>query len=408
MIQEEFNTYVSKNGMRIIHKKDNSLITMIGIAIGVGSRDETIHEHGVAHCIEHMLFKGTRKRNSTQIINRIESIGGELNAYTSKEETIVYASVPKEFSFRAIDILFDIVTNSKFPEEELKKEKTVILDEINIYKDSPSELIYDEYENMLFKSSSIGHYILGTEKSVKNINYKKLNNFYKKYYYTENMVLFIYGDIDFDKVKDMIDYHSTTTSQNIPTKRISTDKDFIFHKVKRKGTYQSHIVLGKKAYSMYDDRKNALSLLTNILGGNSMNSRLNFILREKFGLVYNIEASYTPYTDTGIFTINLGTSKENKKNAIFLIKEELSNIIEYGLSENEIEKAKIQQKGQLKLAIDNRENIFLSMGKTFLYFDKILTTNSLFEKIDRISVEEVNAVAKEILDWDTMSSLIYL
>lgn len=398
------------NGLRIVYKKDvDSLVTMIGYAVRVGSRNESIGEYGMAHCLEHMLFKGTKKRSNINIINRIEAVGGELNAYTTKEETVIYAFVPKEYGFRTVNILTDIVTNSTFPQSELEKEKVVIIDEINSYKDSPSEQIYDDFENMLFSKSKMGHYILGTEKSVKNMTSDSIRKFYAKYYNPQNMVLFVNGNIDFELMVSQVEYmFASSYKQHYAHNNINCIYNTnVVSKKRNKNTHQNHIILGRTAYSMYDDRKNTLSLLTNILGGNSMNSRLNMLLREKEGLVYSIDASYTQYSDTGIFNISWGCAKENTNKTIEIIENELIDLCTNGISEDELTRAKIQQKGQLKLAVDSRENLFLSMGKSILYFDKVYTIDEMFSKIDSIKIEDINSVAKDILDPKSMSRLIY-
>lgn len=398
------------NGLRVVYKKDsNAIVTMVGYIVRVGSRNESSMEYGIAHCLEHMLFKGTKKRSNINIINRIEAIGGELNAYTTKEETVIYSVVPKEFSFRAVNILTDIVTNSVFPESELEKEKIVIIDEINSYKDSPSEQIYDDFENILFANSKLGHYILGSEKSVRNVTSYKLNKFYKKYYRPDNMLLFICGNVEFDQILSQLEYMFKDSI--CPINNLIFDANQYTQKnvskTRNKKTHQNHITMGRIAYSMYDDRKNALSLLTNILGGNSMNSRLNMLLREKEGLVYDVYASYVQYSDTGLFNISWGCAKENTQRTLDIIENELTQLSTIGISKEELIKAKIQQKGQLKLAVDSRENLFLSLGKSSLYFDKAYSLDDLFPKIDSITLEEINAVAKEILDPKSMSRLIY-
>ena len=401
--------YKLNNGLRIVYKEDrNALVTMIGYAVRVGSRNESQREHGIAHCLEHMLFKGTKKRSNINIINRIESVGGELNAYTTKEETVIYAFVPKEYGFRTVNILTDIVTNSVFPKTELEKEKVVIIDEIDSYKDSPSEQIYDDFENMLFSKSNLGHYILGTEKSVNSITSDSLMKFFKKHYQPNNMVLFLHGNIDFSLVISQVEYLFSSSYPSFTHNVINCNHNTnAVARIRNKKTHQNHIILGRTAYSMYDDRKNTLSLLTNILGGNSMNSRLNMLLREQEGLVYSIDAMYTQYSDTGIFNISWGCAKENTRKTIDIINSELLYLSSNGITEDELNKAKIQQKGQLKLVADSRESMFLSMGKSVLYFDKVYTVEEMFSKIDSIKIEDINGVAREILNPQSMSRLIY-
>lgn len=397
-----------RNGLRIVNIQDDSDILMMGFAIGVGARDENTREYGMAHLLEHMLFKGTKKRSSLNIINRIETIGGDFNAYTTKEDTFVYISLPKDYAFRGINMLCDIVSNSQFPDEELAKEKVVIKDEINTYRDSPSELIFDEIENQVFAKSPIGHFILGSERSLDFISRDALMRFYKKHYRADNMVLFILGKIDFDKTVSQVEYLLSDLS--ISTDYIRKKSDLSInptHIIHRKSTFQHHYLLATKAYDMKDSRKDALSILSNILGGNSMNSRLNLSLRERNGLVYNVDSAYTAFTDTGIFSINFACAKENSAKALDLVYKELDDIRHNSISAKSLDIAKRQQKGHLMMAMDNRENVFLALGKNYLYHNKFDTMEQIFDRIDRVTIDDISNVAQEIFNKDNFYTLLY-
>lgn len=405
--------YTLDCGLRLLYRPLQSPVVYVGIAIGVGTRHEKRGEYGLAHFTEHMLFKGTTSRSSTDIINELEEVGGEINAYTSKEETIVYAICPREYAERALRLLADLVQNSIFDAEELRKEQTVVIDEIQSYEDSPSELIWDEFEDIVFKGHPIGHGILGTEKSVANFTQKGELSFYQRHYRPERMAVFIHGDIDMPHLLSVAQdcfptANSTATAPEFtayPPAKLQLEPKQI---VRRRGTHQRHVLIGATAYDKHDKRCLGLRLLVNILGGPGMSSRLNMSLRERAGLVYNVECNYTAYSDTGLVAIYFGCASRNEQEAIRLAMDELRQMSSIPLSEEELSAAKRQLKGQLTVASDGHENYFLALGKTFLHKDKIdETLSETMDRIDSLVREDLFEIAQEIFAPERMFTLIY-
>lgn len=404
----EYQFHCLSNGIRIVHKYTDSNIAHCGLIINTGSRDELEDETGIAHFIEHCIFKGTSKRKSYHIINRIDSVGGDLNAYTTKEETFVYASFLKEYYPRTLELFADIVFNSLFPEKEINKEKDVVIEEISSYKDSPSELIFDEFEQQVFKNHSLGNLILGSAKDIKRYKSKNLINFVKRVYNTNEMVICSVGKIDF---KSLVKFCEKFFGKFEPNSR--TFKRQIFNNytpesiTKNKKTFQSHCLLGNIAYPLSDDRKTALSFLTNLLGGPAMNSRLSIALREKNGLSYNIEASYTPYSDTGLFCIYFGTDNSTYNKAVNTVINELNKLKNNKLGINQLNSFKKQYKGQIELSFDSNQNEMLSIGKSYLVYNKVDNIRDICKKIDNLNSEQILEVANEILDDRKLSYLTY-
>lgn len=402
------STYES--GLRFIQRPTSSAVVYVGIAIGVGTRHEKRGEHGLAHFVEHMLFKGTSSRSSKQIIVELEEVGGEVNAYTSKEDTVVYAICPREYSKRAISLLADLVQNSIFTPEELEKEQTVVVDEVHSYEDSPSELIWDEFEDILFHKHALGHSVLGTEKSIMSFTQKKLMRFYREHYRPENMVVFVQGDIEYSAFEEDIKKLFVTEGNYTPTKCIDPAlplERLARRVVRKRGTSQRHILMGTLAYSMFDKRRLGLKLLVNVLGGPGMSSRLNMSLREESGFAYNVDCYYTTYSDTGFVAISFGCASKHEEEAIALVHQELKRMAYEGISEEELSAAKRQFKGQMIVASDNYENRFLNMGKSFLHYGKVSTLEESMQRIDELDVYELREIAHEIFQPEYMSTLIY-
>lgn len=400
-----YQLYTLPSGLHVVHRPHAGEVTYAGFAIGVGTRHESAHHHGLAHLTEHMLFKGTRLRSSLQIIRRMEEVGAELNAFTEKESTYVYCIFPKAHFNRAANLLFDIVQHSRFPEEELAKEKTVIIDEINSYRDNPSELIFDEFENILFRNHPLGHNILGTEGSVSRTTGQMGRNFLRRHYRPDNMIFFITGEAD------LSDWPLTPVEGNrlrLPAPAIHAADAVLPRTIRRhKDTYQHHILMGGRAYSLHDERRIPMALLTNILGGPGMNSRLNLSLREEHGYAYNVESNYTPYSDTGISSIYLGCSPRHADAAMELVRKELRRLIDEPLTPVELEAAKRQLKGQLIVSADSRETSFIALGKSMLHYGKYDPLPVLFRHIDAITADQLCDVAAEVLEPDAMLTLIY-
>lgn len=405
-----YYTHILGNGLRYVHLPLASPVVYVGLAIGVGTRHERRGEYGLAHFTEHMLFKGTRLRSSERIIRRLEEVGGELNAYTSKEETILYALCPKTYVRRALQLMCDIVQHSCFDAEELRKEQTVVIDEIHSYEDSPSELIWDEFEDILFRGHPLGHGILGTERSISSFTQAKERRFYQQHYRPNNMVVFVQGDVDAEGLAQYLEGLFPRAQEAVPHKHsyvpleLSSEPS---HRRRRRDTSQSHVMIGARAYALTDVRRLGLNLLVNILGGPGMSSWLNMSLREQAGLVYQVECNYTSYSDTGLVAIYFGCSPEHEAEAIALAMAQLERMAAGALTERELVAAKRQLKGQLTVASDGHENYFLNAGKAFLHLGHIEPRERILERIDALQLSELMAIAREIFAPERMSTLIY-
>ncbi len=404
----EYTTYTLPNGLRMIHMPAQSPVAYCGYAVNAGARDEEPQEHGLAHFVEHMIFKGTEHHKANYILNRIESVGGELNAYTTKEETFVYSIFMKEHFLRAFDLLTDLVFYSSFPEIEIEKEKDVILDEISSYEDSPSELIFDDFENLLYKEHALGHNILGEEETLERFSTTTGKSFMNRYYTPGNMVFFSMGDIPFNKiVKWAESLFSTLPAHSSPQKRKVPTLSSASSLTMSKETHQAHVMIGSHAFSMFDEKRIPMFLLNNIIGGPGMNNRLNVSLREHNGLVYSVESNITSYTDTGLFSIYFGTDPKNKEKAIRLVHREIEKLHETKLTEKQLTAAKKQALGQLGVSIDNREGVFLNMGKSFLHYNFFASMEEVFNQINDITAEGILDIAQTVLAPDKLFMLSY-
>lgn len=404
----EYTTYTLPNGLRMIHMPAQSPVAYCGYAVNAGARDEEPQEHGLAHFVEHMIFKGTEHHKANYILNRIESVGGELNAYTTKEETFVYSIFMKEHFLRAFDLLTDLVFYSSFPEIEIEKEKDVILDEISSYEDSPSELIFDDFENLLYKEHALGHNILGEEETLERFSTTTGKSFMNRYYTPGNMVFFSMGDIPFNKiVKWAESLFSTLPAHSSPQKRKVPTLSSASSLTMSKETHQAHVMIGSHAFSMFDEKRIPMFLLNNIIGGPGMNNRLNVSLREHNGLVYSVESNITSYTDTGLFSIYFGTDPKNKEKAIRLVHREIEKLHETKLTEKQLTAAKKQALGQLGVSIDNREGLFLNMGKSFLHYHFFASMEEVFNQINDITAEGILDIAQTVLAPDKLFMLSY-
>lgn len=397
------------NGLRIVHKPVVGSVAYCGFFVNGGTRDELPEEFGMAHFVEHMLFKGTKKRKSHHVINRMENVGGELNAYTNKEETVIYSVFLEQHIGRAMELLSDLVFNSTYPQVEIEKEREVIIDEISSYEDSPSDLIFDKFENLVFAGSGLEHDILGTPDTLKTFDASKAKQFTGRYYQPENMVFFSMGKTNFKKIVYYAEkYFSGIESSLIdPVERkipIINQPKII---TEQRETSQVHALIGGRSLSIYDDRRKALNLLNNILGGPGMNSRLNISLREKHGYVYNVESSTTIYSDTGLFTVYFGCDKRNKSKCISLVQKELKRLRDEKISTSRLAAFKKQFKGQIGVSNENRESIALSLGKSIFYYNHFHSLEELFAKIDSVTSEQILDVANQIFDENQMFQLIF-
>lgn len=403
-----YQTHTLSNGIRLVHKPVDSIVAHAGLFINTGSRDETEQEHGMAHLIEHMLFKGTEKRKSFHILSRMENVGGEINAYTTKEETVIYCTFFNEYYGRALELISDIAFHSSFPEHELKKEKEIILDEINSYKDSPSELIFDEFEELLFDGNPLSRNILGDEIKIKTFKSDQLQSFITRNYVTGQMVISSVGRIEFSKLIRLFEMYFGSIDCKKTNERTTIKYRYKpVMKTIHRHTYQAHCIIGNVAYDIKDDRRLSLALLNNVLGGPGLNSRLNLALRERRGFAYTIDSVYTPYADTGDLTIYFGTDKLLVEKCIMIILKELRTICTKPLSQSQLIKAKRQIMGQAAISAEIHENYMLSMGKSYMIFNKVEDLEETGKKLDAITDRQLLEVANEVLDPEKLSYLIY-
>ena len=420
----KYNTYTLDNGLRIIHLPSDSKVVYCGYQINAGTRNEEPGEEGLAHFCEHVTFKGTERRKAWHILNCLESVGGDLNAYTNKEGTVYYSAILKEHIARAVDLLTDIVFHSVYPQAEIDKEVEVICDEIESYNDSPAELIYDEFENIIFKGSPLGHNILGTAEQVRSFKTEDALRFTRKLYRPDNAIFFAYGDIDFKKLvrllkKSFLSEERRVKSEkfnspeaqaqfNIQHSTFNTQHSFEGQTiVMQKNTHQAHVMIGTRAYDVNDSRRMPLYLLNNMLGGPGMNAKLNLALREHNGLVYTVESTMVAYGDTGIWSIYFGCDEHDVKRCLRLVRKELDKFMQKPLSDAQLKAAKKQIKGQIGVACDNRENFALDFGKSFLHYGWEKNVDRLYEQVDEITAAQIQAVAQELFDKDRLTTLIF-
>ena len=408
------NTCTLPNGMRVIHHSSPTNVAYCGIAIDAGTRDELSSEHGIAHFCEHLLFKGTVHRNSWHILNRMESVGGDLNAYTTKEETVVYAAFMKDHLERAVELVNDIVFTSLFPSNEIEKEAQVIIDEIESYHDSPSDIIFDEFENMIFKNHSLGHDILGESNKILHYSQKQLLQFVQRMYRPERMVFFVFGNYDFDYVKQLVSRYSINYSENRPydirKSRIRRNSFKNYQKeirYEKHDTHQAHVMLGGTAYSSVDDRRIALYFLNNIIGGPGMNSLLNVALREHMGLVYSVESILTNYTDTATFAIYFGCDFKEVEKCLRIVRKEFDKLMSVKLNERKFSAYMKQIKGQIGVSCDNFESYALDMAKSYLHYGKFDDIEDTFALLDTLTPDMLYEVANDVLSEDHLSLLVY-
>ncbi len=418
-MKESANTYQLENGLRIIQIPSPTNVAYCGISIDAGTRDEESGEEGMAHFCEHMMFKGTQRRKAWHIINRMEAVGGDLNAYTNKEETVVYSAFMKEHFERAAELIFDIVFHSTYPQHEIDKECEVIVDEIESYNDSPAELIFDHFENLIYENHSLGHDILGTADNVRRFKTEDALRFSRRLYRPEKMVFFVFGNIDFKKVKKVAEKHIESIQaaekkeavekiETETTKKVETFQS-IGHgvQIEERGTHQAHVMIGRAAYGSKDPKRIALYFLNNILGGPGMNSRLNIALREHNGLVYTAESTLTNYTDTSTWAIYFGCDPENIDKCLRIVRKELDKLMESPLNDRVFNAALKQIKGQIGVACDNFESYALDTAKAYLHYNKFEGMEDTFKHLKELTPSLLQEVAKEIFDAKGLNTLIF-
>ncbi len=408
MVDTDYLTHTFPNGIRIIHQYTDSPVGHLGVLINAGSRDEKEHEHGLAHFIEHSVFKGTKKRRAYHVLSRIEGVGGELNAYTTKEETVLYSTFLSEYYERVAELLSDILFCSTYPEKELNREKEVVIEEINSYKDSPSELIFDEFEELVFDGHPIARNILGTKKHLRAFSRDAIFSFIENNYHTDQMVISSVGNIDFSKLVRMLEKHFGHVPEKLRKgQRIQFENYIPQKRIIEKDTFQAHCIIGNEAFDFKHPNRLAMVLLNNMLGGQALNSRLNLALRERRGMAYNVESGYTAYSDTGLFNVYFGTDRENLDQALNLVQKEFDLFRNKKLGAVQLSRAKKQLIGQIAISTESRDDLMLTIGKSYLLYNKVDPLRVVFKKIEEITAEEIFDVANRIFDKNQLSTLIY-
>ncbi len=396
------------NGIRIVHKPVTAMVAHCGITINAGSRDELANEHGLAHFIEHTIFKGTKKRHSHHVLSYMENVGGEINAYTTKEETCIYGSFTHNHYERWFNLLSDIIFNSTFPERELEKEKEIIIDEINSYKDNPSEQIYDDFEDLIFRGHPLGRGILGTPQKLKSFTRESILGFMERHYLLSEMVISSVGQIPFNKLILLVEkYFGQVETSHKGQVRKRVEGYVVENKMVKRRNHQSHCIIGGTAFEATHAKKTALILLNNVLGGPGLNSRLNLSVREKNGYCYNIDSHYHPFTDTGIFCIYFGTDADYLEKTLDLVHKELKKFRQFTLGTLQLKRAKQQLLGQVAISLESNLNEMLSLGKSTLIYNRIDTIEEINRKIEAVTAKELLEVANEIFDPHRLSVLSY-
>lgn len=415
----KYNTHTLPCGLRVIHLPSSSPVVYCGYAVAAGTRDEMAgREEGMAHFCEHMTFKGTERRGSMKILGYLDSVGGDLNAFTNKEETVYHAAVLKDDIDRAVDLLTDIVFNSTYPQAEIDKEVEVIIDEIESYNDSPSELVYDLFENAIYKGHPLGHNILGSADQLRTYTTADAKRFTARYYRPENCVFFAYGDVDFGRLVKLLERACPLPAGTAPVlpiveRRIkeaaegATLPPYVAQTLeKHMDTHLAHVMLGTRSYGIRDKRRIALYFLNNILGGPGMTARLNVSLRERNALVYTVESMTQSYSDTGLWAVYFGCDPKNVRRCLRLVRRELDKVMEKPLSNAVLRAAKKQIRGQIGIACDSRESFALDFAKTFLHYGWLKDVTALCERIDTLTAEEIQAVARETFSEENLTRMI--
>ena len=408
----KYDTHTLSNGLRVIHLASASPVVYCGFALRAGTRDELPGEEGLAHFCEHVTFKGTARRRPMQILNCLERVGGDLNAFTNKEDTVFYSALLREHLPRAVDLLADIVLHSTYPQAEIDKEVEVICDEIESYNDSPSELIYDQFENIVFSGHPLGHNILGTQERLRAYTTADALRFTGKHYRPENAVFFAYGDISFSRLVRLLERATSDFAAHAPLRERSLTTPVPPYTPREeavsRGTHQAHVMTGSRGYDVNDSRRFTLYLMNNILGGPGMNARLNIALRERHGLVYTVDSSMVNYSDTGLWCAYFGCDPHDVTKCRRLVRRELDKMAEKPLSPTALAAAKRQIKGQIGVACDNRESFAIDFGRSYLHHGIEKDPARLMARVDEVTAEGIQAVAQDIFDKDRMTTLMFV
>lgn len=406
-----YNTHTLANGLRIIHLPSAQPVVYCGYAVGAGTRDEELgREEGMAHFCEHITFKGTERRSSMKILGHLESVGGDLNAFTNKEETVYHAAVLKDNIGRAVDLLTDIVFHSTYPQAEIDKEVEVIVDEIESYNDSPAELVYDLFENAVFSGHPLGHNILGTAEKLRRYTTADALRFTRRYYRPENSVFFAYGDVDFARLVRLLERANTVAADEVCCdckQSAATLPPYVAQHIEHHmDTHLAHVMVGTRAYDVHDERRIALYLLNNILGGPGMTARLNVSLRERNALVYTVESMAQSYSDTGLWAVYFGCDPKNVNRCLRLIRRELDKVMQRPLSDAQLRAAKRQIRGQIGIACDSRESFALDFAKSYLHYGWKKDVTALCERIDALTAADLQRVAQDLFAEERLTSLV--
>jgi predicted Zn-dependent peptidase len=406
-----YNTHTLANRLRIIHLPSAQPVVYCGYAVGAGTRDEELgREEGMAHFCEHITFKGTERRSSMQILGHLESVGGDLNAFTNKEETVYHAAVLKDNIGRAVDLLTDIVFHSTYPQAEIDKEVEVIVDEIESYNDSPAELVYDLFENAVFSGHPLGHNILGTAEKLRRYTTDDALRFTRRYYRPENSVFFAYGDVDFARLVRLLERANTVAADEACCdckQSATTLPPYVAQHIEHHmDTHLAHVMVGTRAYDVHDERRIALYLLNNILGGPGMTARLNVSLRERNALVYTVESMAQSYSDTGLWAVYFGCDPKNVNRCLRLIRRELDKVMQRPLSDAQLRAAKRQIRGQIGIACDSRESFALDFAKSYLHYGWKKDVTALCERIDALTAADLQRMAQDLFAEECLTSLV--
>ncbi|MBQ0016736.1 MAG: insulinase family protein [Bacteroidales bacterium] len=408
MQKDIYQYHTLSNGIRIVFKRVSSAVAYSGVYINVGSRDELEHEQGMAHFIEHSIFKGTTHRRSYHILNRIDGVGGELNAFTTKEETCIYASSLVEHLGRCLELFSDVLFNSVFPESELEKEREVVVEEISSYRDMPSDLIFDEFEDQIYGAHPLAHNILGSKRNVRHFTSQQVADFFNQHYTTQKMVISVVADISFDRLLRMCErYFGSRECRESPQRRVEVPVPQPFERYISRRTHQAHLLLGCAAPSLYDDSKVAFSLINNILGGPAMNSRLNVAIRERYGFCYTIESQYVPFCDAGLFYVYAGTEPDAVERVVELIKRELAKMVSEPITMQQLRAAQRQYIGQMAITNDLGMNEMQSIGKAYLNYDHVDTIEEMSRDILSVTSQDIKEVAGRLFEEHAFSLLCY-
>lgn len=396
------------NGLRLVYLQKPSPVGHFGVTILAGSRYETSEEEGLAHFLEHCIFKGTKKRRAFHVLSRLDSVGGELNAYTTKEEICFYASFTNQHTTRAVELLSDITHNSVFPEKEIEKEKEVVLDELNSYLDSPSDRIFDDFEAKLFKGHSLGGNILGNETTIRAFSREALQKYVGKFFTAKNMVVSYVGDQSLHRIKKLVEqYFGETPTTVLPNDFVDFKEKNSFKESVQLANYQVHALVGGIGPGYNKESRRGMTLLTNILGGPALNSRLTLSIREKYGYSYSVEANYTPYMDVGFWTIYLGTDQKNLYKSLNLVQKELKILREKKMGVLQLNRSKEQLKGHIALSLEGNSGLMLGLGKSLLMFNQIDTISDIYSEIDKLTASELLEIANEYFTDQNFNELIF-